>query len=242
MRVIFVALYLLVYFILSMPLYLIMLLLRKWNKRLSVKTSQGWVSFHFKIILFICGTKKTVLGLENVPKDQAVLYVSNHRSLSDIPVAYTTVPTLTGFIAKKEMKKVPFLSWWMTLINCQFLDRQNIKEGLKTILTGIDLIKDGYSIFIAPEGTRNQMDEMLPFKEGSLKMAEKTGCPIIPVTFNNTDAVFEKQAPWVKKAHVIVEYGTPIYIDQLTKEDKRRLGSYVQNIIRETYDRNKSLV
>lgn len=242
MRVIFVVLYLLVYFILSLPIYLVQLLLRKWNKPLSVKTSQAWVAFHFKIILLICGTKKTVLGLNNVPKDQAVLYVSNHRSLADIPVAYTTLPTLTGFVAKIEMKKIPFLSWWMTLLNCQFLDRDNIKEGLKTILAGIDLIKDGYSIFIAPEGTRTQNEEMLPFKEGSLKMAEKTGCPIIPVTFNNTDGVFEQQAPWVKKAHVVIEYGAPIYVDQLTKEEKRHLGAYVQNIIRETYQKNKALV
>lgn len=241
-RVILVALYLVLYFILFLPLMLVEFVLRKFNMRASVTSSQAFVRFNFKAILFICGTKVTVKGLENVPKDQPVLFVSNHRSFADIPVAYTTLPINTGFVAKKEMEKIPGLSWWMRLLNCQFIDRVNIKEGLKTILKGIDLIKDGYSIFIAPEGTRNQNDEMLPFKEGSLKMAEKTGCPIIPVTFNNTDAVFEQQAPRVKRAHVVIEYGTPVYPNDLSKEDRRHMGSYVQDIIRTTYMENKKLL
>ena len=90
-------------------------------------------------------------------------------------------------------------------MNCLFLDRENMKESLKVILQGIEYIKEGHSIFIMPEGTRNQGEGLLPFKEGSLKMAEKTGCAIIPVALSNTDAVFERQKPWVKKAHVIIQ-------------------------------------
>ena len=242
MRVIFVALYLVLFFIITIPIYLVELIIGKFNPKLKTKSSQAVVAFNFKMILNICGAKVTVKGIENVPKDEAVLYVSNHRGFADIPVAYTTVPTMTGFVAKKEMLKIPFLSWWMKLLNCLFLDRENIKEGLKTILKGIDLIKDGYSIFIAPEGTRNQGDDMLPFKEGSLKMAEKTGCAIIPVSLSNTDAVFERQAPWVKKAHVVIEYGKPIYVKDLDKDQKKRIGFYVQGIIKETLDRNKALI
>lgn len=242
MRVIFVVLYLVLFFIITLPIYLVEYILGKVNRKWKVKSSQAIVAFNFKRILNICGTKVTVKGIENVPKKEAVLYVSNHRGFADIPVVYTTVPTMTGFVAKKEMIKIPFLSWWMKSINCLFLDRDNIKEGLKTILQGIDLIKDGYSIFIAPEGTRNQGNKLLPFKEGSIKMAEKTGCAIIPIALSNTDAVFERQAPWVKKAHVVIEYGTPIYIKDLEKEQKKRVGAYVQGIIQEMLDRNQSLI
>lgn len=241
-RVILVALYLVLYFILFLPLMLVEFILRKFNMHASVTSSQWFVKINFKIVLWLAGTKVTAKGIENIPRDTPVLFVSNHRSLSDIPVAYTTLPVNTGFIAKKEMENVPGLSWWMRLLNCQFINRQDIKEGLKTILKGIELIKDGYSIFIAPEGTRSKTEDMLPFKEGSLKMAEKTGCPIVPVAFSNTDAVFEKQFPKVKRAHVIIEYCEPIVLNTLDKEQRRHLGAYVQEIIRKKLEVNKKFI
>lgn len=242
MKTLLVALFLLLFFIVSIPLFLFELLLGKINPHLQVKTSQNIVVLAFRFILLICGIKKTVIGLNNVPKGEAVLYVSNHRSYFDILVGYTSVPNLTGFVAKKEMNKIPFIRVWMKFMNCLFLDRDNIKEGLKTILHGIDLIQNGYSIFIAPEGTRNQGKELLPFKEGSLKMAEKTGCAIIPVSLTNTDGAFEKQFPWIKKAHTIIEFGKPIYIKQLEPQDRKFIGSYVQNIIKDTLEKNQALV
>jgi len=196
----------------------------------------------FRIILFLCGIKKTVIGVENIPKEEAVLYVSNHRSYFDILIGYTSVPNLTGYVAKKEMSGIPLISWWMRFLNCLFLDRDNIREGLKTILEGVELIKNGYSVFIAPEGTRNQKDDMLPFKEGSLKMAEKTGCAIIPVSISNTDNIFENHIPWIRRAHVIIEFGKPVYPGDLNKENRKFIGSYVQGIIRETLNKNASLV
>ena len=233
MRTILVFLALIIFFIVTFPVYLILLLLRRFNKRLSVKISQVIVAYGFRFVLFFAGTKRTVIGVENVPKDQAVLYVSNHRSFADIPLAYITLPTLTGFVAKKEIAKVPFFSWWMRNLNCLFLDREDLKAGLKTILEGIEYIKDGYSIFIAPEGTRNQGEEMLPFKEGSMKMAQKTGCLIIPVAISGSDDVFENHAPWVRRAQTVIEYGTPINIKELPPENQKFLGAYVRDVIAE---------
>jgi 1-acyl-sn-glycerol-3-phosphate acyltransferase len=207
-----------------------------------VASSQAIVVTAFKILLFICGVKTTVIGRENVPKDQPVLYVANHRSYFDIPVAYATVPTLTGFVAKKEIKKIPFLSTWMQFLQCLFLDRDDIRQGLKIVLKGIEQIKDGYSVFISPEGTRNQGNEMLPFKAGSFKMAEKTGCPIIPVAISNTDEVFENHMPWVRRTHVIIEYCKPVYLNSLDKETRKVLNTHVQGIIQEALDKNASLL
>lgn len=242
MRTILVILLLVLFAIVSIPLYLVEFIIGKINPRAKVKSSQCIVSFVFKIILFISGTKLTVKGLENVPKDEAVLFVSNHRSYFDIVTTYATTPHLTGFIAKKQMAKVPCVSRWMGYLNCLFLDRENVREGLKTILQGIENIKNGYSMFIAPEGTRNTEEEMLPFKEGSFKLAEKSGCAIIPVAITNTDAIYEQQAPWIKKAKAVVHYGTPIYIKELEKEDRKFLGSYVQNIIKDMLEEDKNLI
>ncbi|BBF44524.1 1-acyl-sn-glycerol-3-phosphate acyltransferase [Lachnospiraceae bacterium KM106-2] len=177
-----------------------------------------------------------------MPTDEAVLYVANHRSFFDIVVIYATVPTLTGFISKKEMEKIPCISRWMRYLNCLFLDRDNIREGLKTILKGIENIKNGYSMFIAPEGTRNQGKEMLPFKEGSFKLAEKSGCAIIPMALTNTDGAFEQHMPWIKRAKVIITYGEPIYLKDLDKDTRKHCGAYVQNIVKEMLEENEKLL
>lgn len=242
MRIIPAALFLVIFLVLSIPLFLIEYIIGKFNKRAMVASSQRIVVGAFRVLLWICGVKYTVKGRENVPSDEAVLYISNHRSYFDIPIAYATVPTLTGFMAKKEIKKVPLLRIWMTFMQCLFLDRDDIKQGLKTILQGIEQVKDGYSVFIAPEGTRNQGEDMLPFKEGSFKISEKTGCAIIPVAITNTDEVFENHVPWVKSTRVIIEYGKPIYPKELSKEEVRFLGSYTQNIIKKMLDQNKSFI
>lgn len=242
MRLILTALFLVVFLILSIPVFLFEYLLGKVNHRAMVASSQFIVVNAFRIILFISGVKRTVIGRENVPKNEAVLYIANHRSYFDVPVAYASIPTLTGFMAKKEIKKIPLLSTWMTLLQCLFLDRDDIKQGLKTVLKAIEQVKAGYSVFISPEGTRNQETEMLPFKEGSFKIAEKTGCAIIPVAISNTDAAFERQAPWIHSAHVVIEYGKPIYPKELEKEQLKHLGSHVQGIIREMLIKNASLV
>ena len=118
------------------------------------------------------------------------------------------------------------------------------KRGTETILQAIDYVKRGISICIFPEGTRNKGEElsMLPFKEGAFKIATKTGCAIVPISMNNTAAIFENQFPRIKKVNVIVEYGKPIYPKDLAPEDKKHIGAYVQNIIQETINKNAELI
>ena len=132
----------------------------------------------------------------------------------------------------------------MKRLYCLFLDREKPKEGLKTILQAIDYIKQGISICIFPEGTRNTGEELslLPFHSGSFKIAEKTGCAIIPISMNNTISIFESHLPFVRKTHVILEYGKPIYPNELDKETRKKLASYCQNIIQETINRNQALL
>ena len=160
--------------------------------------------------------------------------MGNHRSYFDILIGYVTVPGLTGFVAKKEMLKIPLLRTWMQRVNCLFLDRVDIKEGLKTILEGIEKGKSGVSIWIFPEGTRNENQELtglLPFHEGSLKIAQKSGCPVIPVAITGTAEIFEQHLPFVKPSHVCIRYGTPIYIKELPAEERKFPGAYTRDVI-----------
>ena len=97
---------------------------------------------------------------------------------------------------------------------------------------GVEKLQNDISIFIFPEGTRAKSDDtMAEFKGGSLKMAEKANVPIVPVAINNTSAIFENQFPFIKKAHVIIEYCEPIMTDNLSKEDKKFLAERVHDIV-----------
>lgn len=200
----------------------------------------------FKIIHVLAGIKLTVIGEENVPKDEAVLYVSNHRSMADVVVAYARCPGLTGFVSKNVVEKVPALRVWMRRLHCEFLDRDDIKQGLKVILSCIEKVKGGISIFIFPEGTRNKNKEdstdVGEFKDGSFKIASKTGCKIVPVAITGTNGIFEDHVPFIKSSNVIIEYGKPVLFSELEKEDQKHIGAYFQNQIHEMLIGHKEMM
>ena len=241
-RTLIIVIIVLAYLMLGIPVLLIEWVIVKFNPRVKDYSCLRLVQAAFKLIMFAAGTKLTVIGEENVPKDQAVLYVGNHRSYFDVIMTYARCPRLTGYIAKVEMLRYPLLRDWMKALYCLFLDRDDIKAGLKTILQGIEYIKNGISICIFPEGTRNHSDVMLPFKEGSMKMAEKTNCPIIPMAITNSAEIFENHIPFVRRCHVILEYGKPILPGELSKEEKKFLCAYTQQKIHEMLDKYKSLL
>lgn len=228
MRTIAAALVIALFFILFFPACLLLLLLRKWNRRLASRISQFLVRNAFRLSMWPGGMKRIVVGLENIPKDTPVLYAANHRSLLDAALGYITIPNLTGFVAKKEVGKVPFLNLWMLNVNCLFLDRSDIRAGMKTILTCTEYLKEGYSMFIAPEGTRSHDKDPLPFKDGSLKPAQKSGCPIIPVAITGTDELFENHKPWLYRTKVVIEFGKPVYLSELDAETQKHPGAYVR--------------
>ena len=243
-RFILVCIVVIAYLVLTIPVLLIEWIIGKFSPMTKDISSLRMVQAIFKFILWITGAKVTVIGEENVPKDQAVLYVANHRSYFDILLTYSRCPIRTGYVAKKEMEHYPLLSNWMRNLYCLFLDREDIKQGLKTILQAADYVKSGISVCIFPEGTRNRnQDEldMLPFHEGSFKIATKANCPIIPIAISNSANIFEAHFPKISPAKVVVEYGKPIYPDELSKEDKRHVGEYTQNVIREMLIKNKTL-
>ena len=238
-RLILVAGFVILFLILSMPIMLVEWIIGRYSPDLKSRSSLAIVNWAFRCVRFLAGAKVDYIGEENIPSDTPVLYIGNHRSFFDVVLTYIRVPRPTGYIAKKSMEKVPLLNIWMRNLHCLFLDRENLKAGAQTIIEAINQMKGGTSICIFPEGTRNKEEgTLLPFHEGSFKIAAKAGCPIIPMTINNSAAVFENQFPKIKKAHVIIEYGKPIDINELSKEQQKKIASYVQDIIMETYQKN----
>ncbi len=242
-RFICIVIFVILFLIVTIPVLIIESVLHKFRPYASDISSLRIVQWAFKVIIRIAGVDVTVIGEENIP-DEPVLFTGNHRSYFDIVLTYSRCSRVTGYIAKKEMNRYLTLSWWMRMLHCLFLDRKDPKEGLKTILQAIDDVKNGISIFVFPEGTRNDGEElsMLPFRDGAFKIATKSGCAIVPVSMNNTAEIFENHLPRIKKTHVILEYGQPIYPNELDKETKKHIGEYVERIIRETIHKNVELV
>ena len=244
-RFIFGVLFVILYCIVSIPILIVEIILRKFFPIAAEMSMLHIVQCAFRILLFITGTRVTTIGYENIPDDEAVLFVGNHQSFFDTIISYSQMKTRCGYIAKEELAHIPLLSLNMKFLNCLFLSRDDLKQGLETIHKAIDYIKTGISVFIYPEGTRNKTGDdtqLLPFHRGSFKIAQRTGCKIIPVAFNNADDVLERHFPKVKKTHVIVEYGKPIPYGDLSKEEQRHIDEYFRNIILEMVTKNKPLV
>lgn len=239
LRYLLTLLFIFSFLLFSLPYLGIEFILAKFNQEASDLRQLRVVQAVFKIILRICGTKVIVIGEENVPTDRPVLYIANHKSLFDVLITYIRCPRRTGYVSKDIIEKVPSLNLWMKRLYCLFLNRTDIKQGLKTILAGIENIKNGISMCIFPEGTRNKTEDLvLPFKEGSFKMAVKTGCPIVPMALTNTSAIFEDHFPIVKPTTVILEYGTPIYPNELDKETLKKIGAHCQEKVEEMLRKN----
>lgn len=234
MRTVLVLGFLFLFLVVMIPVHLILLLIGRWNPELRYRIGNAIVYWAFCWELFQTQAKIEVKGTEHIP-EEPVLFVSNHRSYYDILVIHTTSTKRPGFVSKKEIKRIPLLSWWMDNICCLYLDRDDLRSGVQMIKDGAELIKSGHSMVICPEGHRNQTEELLPFKEGSLKMAEKADCPVVPVTLIDTDQLLEARPGFsIRRGKVKVVYGEPFYLRDLTKEQRKKAGTYVGSIIEET--------
>ncbi len=231
------------FLIISIPVYLILWIVGKFSQEAKDIASLRFIQGGLHFVWFFTGCRLTVIGRENIPKDQAVLYIGNHRSIFDAVITIMQLPSVTGYLAKIQLSKIPLLRQWAHNLHVLFLDRDDIRQGLQVILSAIDEIKAGHSIFIFPEGTRSKEEGViLPFHGGSFKVATKAKCPIIPVTLVNTGDIFEDHWPKIKAVHVIVEYGKPIDVASLSPEEKKHIAEYVQDIIAETYEKDKALL
>ncbi|MBQ9828252.1 MAG: 1-acyl-sn-glycerol-3-phosphate acyltransferase [Lachnospiraceae bacterium] len=235
-RFIIAVLFLTVYLTVSLLLQLIMLIVGIFSKRAKLMGSNAVVRFGFKALTLISGAKVTITGRENIPQDGAVLYVGNHNGFFDLIIGHPLCKAPTAIIAKEYFKKFPIFAWWMMLMRCVFIDRKDIRSNVRAIQQATELVKEGISVLIYPEGTRSKTGEMNPFKEGSFKIAKKTGCPVVPIGMTGTAAIFDDHKPWLKSGPVTVTIGKPIYMEELTEEQKKAMAPFVQGIIQEMLD------
>ena len=241
-RALFALLFAALVILINLPLHLITWLIEKASPGSCTGFRHAYARFAMKGIWFLAGGKETVIGLENIPADRPVLFVGNHRSIFDIILAGSLITYPTGFVAKKELQGTP-ITLIMEEIHCLFLDREDPRQGLKTILSAIENVKNGISMFIFPEGTRCKVEgTFLPFHAGSFKIATKAKVPVVPVTIVGMGDVFEDHYPRLKRAPVVIEFAEPIETADMSRDEQKGLPDRVKALMEETYRRNSKLI
>ena len=167
-----------------------------------------------------------------LPEHGPVVYVSNHQSYADILVYLKAVKHQIGFIAKEELMNIPLFSKWILRIESLFIKRGDARASLATINQGADMLRNGYSLVIFPEGTRSQSDEMTEFKHGSLKLATKAKALIVPVTIRGTYKVIEQTGVITKGQKVDFIVHEPIDTSKLDRKEQSELAARLEQIVR----------
>ncbi len=225
-------------FVIMVPVEIIGFIIGLFSKNARNAYMNFMMRIVFGVLNFCTGAKVKYIGFEKIPKDVPVLYVANHESFFDVLLTLTHLPGTICFVAKKAFGKIPVFAQALQLYNTLFIDRDDIKQGLKTILKAIENVKNGMSVFIFPEGTRSRDGKMNDFKEGSMKIATKTGCPIVPIAISNSAGVFEAQFPKVVAAPVVVEILDPVIPGDFDNKEQKHLGKLCHDRIEEARDRN----
>lgn len=214
--------------LLAMPVYL----LGKWllppQRYLKMTLFARW--FWGRAVVKSTGSKVSFEGLQNIPAGVNVCYFGNHQSYFDIPSFLGWSGQPVGFIAKKELFKIPVLSQWMRIINCVFIDRSNPRSAIDSFKESARVIKAGFPQIIFPEGTRSKSDVMGPFHIGSFKLASIADAAIVPFAIKGSHRVFEIDGH-IHSAHIKIRLLPPILTDDPLYKDKNLLAGHIRSLI-----------
>lgn len=155
-----------------------------------------------------------VRGREHVKAGQAYVVMFNHRSHVDIPVLLEAFPQRLRGVSKAELGRVPVWGPAMRALGFVFIDRGSRQRAIQQLEAAKDLLRQGTSVFVAPEGTRSRDGTLLPFKKGGFHLARDLQVPIVPVWIEGTAAIMRpKSFAILPGQHVTATLGAPIASD-----------------------------
>lgn len=165
-----------------------------------------WAPMHWHIT----GSPLLVEPLPDVDWSKPHIFLMNHQSNFDIPVAFAVIPVNIRFIAKHVLKWIPFLGWYMTGTGMIFINRSNRRAAMRGLKLAGERIRAGSNILAFPEGTRTKDGRILPFKKGSFALAVEAGVPIIPIAIDGTLGMLPSGSVRLRRHPIRVKMGPPI--------------------------------
>lgn len=180
----------------------------------------------------IIGIKIDIKGLENINPDESYIYVCNHSSLLDIPVLLGTLPGDVRIIYKKELEKIPIFGFGLRKSNLIGIDRSDPRKAMNSLDEAINIIKEGASVIIFPEGTRDAGNQVGEFKRGGFLIAEKANTPILPIAIEGTYDLLKPGKFLLKPGKVTLNILDSIDVRNLEKQKLKGLKELVRDKIK----------
>ena len=179
----------------------------------------------------LSNVKVEVTGLENVPQDEAVLFVANHQSYFDIPAIMYSIPKPMGFVAKDDLGKIPFFKQWIISSGSVLIARGETRKALEAIINAAKILKSGQSLTIFPEGTRTTDGKLLEFKPGSLKAAQKGKVAIVPVVIDGAVDVLNRNKFLIQPKTIRLTVLNKIDVEEVQSNDTTMLAERIRHYI-----------
>ena len=177
-------------------------------------------------ILWAAGAKLHIKGVDNFDPKASYIFVSNHQSHLDTACLFRALPTQLHFIAKKELKWLPFIGWYIWATGMIFVDRQNRKKAIESMNKAGQLIKKGKSVLVFPEGTRSPTGEVAPFKKGSFMLAIQAGIPVVPIAIYGTEKAWPSGTLRLTPQDITIHVGKPI----MPVETKQEVNTFIEHV------------
>ena len=192
--------------------------LRIRNARIYDRIPRLWC----KAILRAAGVKMRIHGAENVPRNEARVYVANHVSWFDVFALASYLPRYR-FIAKKELFKLPIFGPAIRATAAIEIDRRNRKAAFQAYEAAARDVKEGLSVVVYPEGTRGRTYELRPFKKGPFVLAIAAHVPIVPTIIHGTIEIQPKGSYRIRPGVIDLYFLEPIPTDGLSYDDRDAL-------------------
>lgn len=183
------------------------------------------------VALWAAGARVSVQGQENVDPSRPTIYVSNHQSAADIPALLVALPVNVRFVAKKQLRWVPIIGWYLRLAGHILVDRSNTRSAIASLDAAGKKIRAGTSILMFPEGTRSPQRRILPFKKGPFALALKAKVPVCPVTVEGAGELMPKRSLRIVPGEIRVKIGKPIDTTQYSEADREGLIRTVRDAV-----------
>ncbi len=183
------------------------------------------------LILRTTGVKVNVEGLERLTPGRTYVFVSNHQSIYDIPVIFSSLPYQLRIIAKRSLGRIPFLGWHLRRTGHMLVDRNRPAQAA-VFGWASRLTSGGLSLIVFPEGTRSFDGGITRFKGGSFYLALEAGIPVVPVSIIGSRHIMLKGRLTVQPGRVKLLVHEPIETSSLVNVDPREFAEQVRETVR----------